>query len=113
MTEAGLTTAGFNSRPMLQSRRNSALEGVEHVRFPQIGFVYRMREDSLAQKMLIAPDRSFFCVGQCRKGDGSGGGTIFDAELAQDSFDVLADRPGASLKTDLISPTAGRRAYPY
>jgi hypothetical protein len=44
---------------------------------------------------IIAPDRSFFCVGQCRKGDGSGGGTIFDAEFAQDAFDVLADRPGA------------------
>ena len=33
-------------------------------------------------------------VGRCRKGDGSGGGTIFDAEFAQDAFDVLADRPG-------------------
>ena len=43
---------------------------------------------------VIAPDRSFFCVGQCRKGDGSGGGTIFDVEFAQDVFDVLADRPG-------------------
>jgi hypothetical protein len=31
----------------------------------------------------------------CRKGNGSGGGTIFDAEFAQDVFDVLADRPGA------------------
>jgi hypothetical protein len=28
----------------------------------------------------------------CRKGNGSGGGTIFDAEFAQDVFDVLADR---------------------
>jgi hypothetical protein len=36
-----------------------------------------------------------FCVGQCRKGNGSGGGTIFDAEFAQDAFDVLPDRPGA------------------
>jgi hypothetical protein len=44
---------------------------------------------------IIAPDRSFFCVGQCRKGDSSGSGTIFDAEFAQDAFDVLADRPGA------------------
>jgi hypothetical protein len=41
---------------------------------------------------IIAPDHSFFCAGQCRKGDGSGGGTIFDAEFAQDVFDVLADR---------------------
>ncbi len=30
---------------------------------------------------IIAPDHSVFCVGQCRKGDGSGGGTIFDAIL--------------------------------
>ena len=44
---------------------------------------------------IIAPDRLFFCVGQCRKGHGSGGGTIFDAEFAQDAFDVLPDRPGA------------------
>jgi len=36
-----------------------------------------------------------FCVGQCRNGDGSGGGTIFDAEFAQDAFDVLPDRSGA------------------
>ena len=44
-----------------------------------------------------------FCVGQCRKGDG-GGGTIFDAEFAQDALDVLADRPGACAKdpADLI-----------
>lgn len=35
-----------------------------------------------------------------RKGDGSGGGTIFDAELAQDAFDVLADRPGACVEDD-------------
>jgi hypothetical protein len=41
----------------------------------------------------IAPDRSFFCIGQCKR-DGSGGGTIFDAEFAQDAFDVLEDRPG-------------------
>ena len=53
---------------------------------------------------IIAPDLSFFCVGQCRKGDGSGGGTIFDAEFAQDAFDVLADRPGACAEdhADLI-----------
>ena len=53
---------------------------------------------------IIAPHRSFFCVGECRKGDGSGGGTIFDAEFAEDVFDVLADRPGACAQdhTDLI-----------
>jgi len=34
---------------------------------------------------IIAPDRSYFCIGQCRKGDGSGSGTIFDAEFAQDA----------------------------
>ena len=47
---------------------------------------------------------SNFCLGQCRKGDGSRGGTIFDVEFAQDVFDVLADRPGACAKdhADLI-----------
>jgi hypothetical protein len=49
---------------------------------------------------IIAPDLSFFCIGQCRKGDGSSSGTIFDAEFAQDAFDVLADRPGACAQDD-------------
>ena len=44
---------------------------------------------------IVALSRSFISVGQRRKGDGSGGGTIFDAEFAQDALDVLADRPGA------------------
>ncbi len=53
---------------------------------------------------IIAPDRSFFCAAQCRKSDGSGGGTIFDAEFPQDAFYVLADRPGACAEdhADLI-----------
>ena len=41
-----------------------------------------------------------FAFGQCRKRDGSGGGTIFDAEFAQDAFDVLANRPGACAQDD-------------
>ena len=36
-----------------------------------------------------------FGFGQCRKSDDSRGGTVFDLELAQDVFDVLADRSGA------------------
>ena len=44
------------------------------------------------------PEYSY--LGQCRKGDGSGRGTIFDAEFAQDAFDVLADRPGACVEDD-------------
>lgn len=44
---------------------------------------------------IIAADRSFFCAGQCRNSHSSGGGTIFDAEFAQNAFDVLVDRPGA------------------
>ncbi len=31
------------------------------------------------RSLSIAPDRSIFCVRQFRKGDCSGGGTIFDA----------------------------------
>jgi len=49
---------------------------------------------------IIALGLSFFCIGQCRNGDGSGGGTIFDAEFAQDAFDVLADRPSACAEDD-------------
>ena len=47
---------------------------------------------------------SNFCLGQCRKGDNSRSGTIFDLEFAQDVFDVLADRPGACAEdhADLI-----------
>ena len=52
----------------------------------------------------IAPDRLFSCAGQCRNGHYSGSGTIFDAEFAQDVFDVLADRPGTCAEdhADLI-----------
>ena len=39
-------------------------------------------------------------IGQCRKRDGSGGGTIFDAQFAQDALDVLADRPGGCAQDD-------------
>ena len=55
---------------------------------------------------IIAPDRSFFCVGQCRKGDGSGGGTIFDAEFAEDAFDVLL--AGAKSKPSTLIADAHR-----
>ncbi|MFZ0917960.1 MAG: hypothetical protein WAN04_13785 [Candidatus Udaeobacter sp.] len=44
-----------------------------------------------------------FCAGQCRNSHGSGGGTIFDAEFAQDAFDVLVDRPVHALR---ITPIA-------
>ena len=44
--------------------------------------------------------RTHFCLGQCRKGDGSGGGTIFDVEFAQDVFDMLADGPRACAQDD-------------
>jgi len=47
------------------------------------------------RKSHVIADCSNFCLGQCRKGDGSRGGTVFDVEFAQDVFDVLADRPGA------------------
>ena len=48
-----------------------------------------------ALREFFAIKNPYFCIGQCPKGDGSGGGTIFDAEFAEDAFDVLADRPGA------------------
>jgi hypothetical protein len=51
-----------------------------------------------------------FCVCQFRKGDCSGGGTIFDAQLNQNALDMLADRFGAGAQdhTDLmISFTLG------
>ncbi len=45
-----------------------------------------------------------FLHGQCRDGDRSGGGTIFDTEFGQDAFDVLTDRPGTCAEdhADLI-----------
>jgi hypothetical protein len=37
---------------------------------------------------------------QRRKGDGGGGRTIFDAEFAQDAFNVFTDRPRACTEDD-------------
>ena len=47
-------------------------------------------------------DPEYFYLGQCRKCDGSGRGTIFDAEFAQDAFDVHADRTGVCVEDDAV-----------
>jgi hypothetical protein len=39
-----------------------------------------------------------FGLAQCRKGDNSRGGTVFDVEFAKDVFDVLADRSGGCVE---------------
>ena len=57
----------------------------------QAGFDSADREEKATSSQIA----QIFCLGQCRKGDGSRGGTVFDVEFAQDVFDVLADRPGA------------------
>jgi hypothetical protein len=49
-------------------------------------------------------DRSFFCTGQCRDGNRSGGGTIFDTEFGQDAFDVLALGVSQKRPTRLATP---------
>jgi len=47
---------------------------------------------------ISAPAGSYFGLGQCRKGDNSRGGTVFDVEFAKDVFDVPADRSGGCVE---------------
>ena len=66
-----------------------------NLRHPLNPRLKRRREISPDVRLIIASDRSSFYAGQCRNGNRSGGGTIFNAEFGQDALDVLTDRPGA------------------